>query len=62
MLYAVPARGPVAFFLRLFAWGTVTVAFAFLVENWLVHWRGLPGAGSVLATGEGVLAALVYVL
>ncbi|MGY6633532.1 MAG: TRAP transporter small permease subunit [Alkalilacustris sp.] len=62
MLYPVPARGPAAFGLRLFAWGTVTVAFAFLFENWLVHWRGLPGAGDVLTSGEGVLAALIYLL
>ena len=62
MLYAVPARGPAAFLLRLFAWGTVTVTLAFLFENWLVHWRGLPGAARVLTTGEGVLAALVYAL
>ena len=62
MMYAVPARGPIPFLLRLFAWGTVMVTFAFLLENWLVHWQGQPGARGVLATGEGWLAAAGYVV
>ena len=62
MMYAVPARGPVPFLLRLFAWGTVTVAFAFLVENWLVHWQDQPGARGFLTSGEGILAAAAYLL
>ncbi len=62
MIYAVPARGPVPFLLRLFAWGTVTVTFAFLVENWLVHWQGQPGARGFLGSGEGILAAAAYLV
>ncbi len=60
MTNAVPARGPIPFLLRLFAWGTVTVTFAFLFENWLVHWQRQPGARSFLDTGDGLLAAAVY--
>ncbi len=45
------------FALRLFAWGTVSVAFAFLLETWLVHWRGQAGALS-----GGVWALLAYAL
>lgn len=62
MMYAVPARGPVPFLLRLLAWGTVTVTFAFLFENWLVHWQGQPGAGAFLARGEGIVPAFGYLL
>ncbi|MCB1359740.1 MAG: TRAP transporter small permease subunit [Rhodobacter sp.] len=57
-----PARDNTAFALRLFAWGIVFVTFAFLVENYLVHWLNLPGARSVLSGGGGYLAAGVYVL
>ena len=60
MNHAVPARGPVPFLLRLFAWGTVTVTFAFIFENWLVHWQRQPGAGSLLTTGEGIVPATGY--
>jgi TRAP-type mannitol/chloroaromatic compound transport system, small permease component len=57
-----PATGPSAFVLRLVAWGAVFVTFAFLVENWLVHWMGFSGARSVLSGGNGYLAAGVYVV
>ncbi len=56
------ARGTSAFLLRLIAWGTVFVTFAFLIENWLVHWRGLQGARSALAAGDFSLAVAVYAL
>ncbi len=54
-------RDPMATLLRLIAWGTIFVAFAFLLENWLMHWRGFPGARTVLSGGNGWLAALGYV-
>lgn len=52
MTAAAPARGSTAFLLRLFAWGTVGVTFAFLIENYLVFWQELPGAMAFL-TGDG---------
>lgn len=55
-------RDPVAFVLRAFAWGSVFVTFAFLIENWLVHWQGLPGARAVFSGGGGVAAVAVYAL
>lgn len=55
-------RDPMATLLRLIAWGTVFVCFAFLLENWLMHWRGFDGARSVLSGGTGWLAALGYAL
>ncbi|MCB1387819.1 MAG: TRAP transporter small permease subunit [Rhodobacteraceae bacterium] len=55
-----PARGTAPFLLRLIAWGTVFVTFAFLIENYLVHWLGFAGARSVLSGGGGFLAAAVY--
>lgn len=55
------ARDPAAFVLRLIAWGSVLATFAFLLENWLVHWRGFPGARTGLASGS-YLAAGVYVV
>ena len=45
--------------LRLIAWGTVFVCFAFILENWLVHWRGMPGARAILS-GGGLVAAAGY--
>lgn len=56
------ARGPVALIVRLVAWGTVTVLIAFLVENYLMFWRGLPSARSVLTGGGGHAAAAAYAL
>ena len=55
-----PARDNTAFALRLFAWGIVFVTFAFLVENYLIHWLGLPGARGVFTGAGGYLAAGVY--
>ena len=52
-----PTRDSAAFVLRAFAWGSVFVTFAFLIENWLVHWQGLPGARTSLG-GSGGLASL----
>lgn len=57
---AAPVRDPSAFALRLLAWGNVFVMAAFLIENWLMHWQGLPGARAVLSGGW--IAAAVYVL
>lgn len=57
-----PARGTSAFVLRLIAWGTVFVAFAFLVENYLMHWLHMPSARSVFSGGGGYAALGVYVL
>jgi len=37
-----PQRDIAAFALRLFAWASVFVTFAFLFENWLVYWQGQP--------------------
>ena len=51
-----PARDTAAFALRLFAWGCVFVTFAFLIENWLVHWLGQPGARAAGALALGVYA------
>lgn len=61
MQHATPAIGAGPLILRLFAWGTVTATFAFLIENYLVHWRGQPGAMAfVQGDGGGWLAALFY--
>lgn len=57
-----PARGTTPFVLRLIAWGTVFVTFAFLIENYLMHWLGMPGARSVVSGGGGYAALAVYVL
>ena len=61
MHVVTPATGAGPMFLRLFAWGTVTVTFAFLIENYLVHWLGQPGAGAFLRGDMGGwLAVVVY--
>ena len=45
--------------LRIFAWLMVTGVFAFLINNYLSFWQGLPGAFAVLSGGQGtVLSAL----
>lgn len=63
MQHATPATGAGPLILRLFAWGTVTVTFAFLIENYLVHWREQPGAMAfVQGDTGGWLALLLYVL
>ncbi|MCC5988004.1 MAG: TRAP transporter small permease subunit [Pararhodobacter sp.] len=63
MQHAMPATGAGPLVLRLFAWGTVTVTFAFLIENYLVHWRGQPGAMAfVQGNGSGWLSALFYAI
>lgn len=54
------SRDPSGFMLRLIAWGTVSLTFAFLIENWLVHWQQLPGLRS--AFNGGYWAAAVYFL
>ncbi len=62
MQHVTPATGAGPLTLRLIAWGTVTATFAFLAENYLVHWQGQPGAGAFLRgdTG-GWMALLLYV-
>ena len=63
MPHSTPATGIGPIMLRLLAWGTVTVTFAFLIENYLVHWRGQPGAMAfVHGQSDGLLAAGLYVL
>jgi TRAP-type mannitol/chloroaromatic compound transport system permease small subunit len=65
MTYAAagqPATGPLAFLVRLVAWGTVTVLTAFLVENHLMFWMGQGSARSVLSGSGGYLAAAAYAL
>ena len=57
-----PDSGTMALLLRLIAWGTVFVTFAFLIENWLVYWQGFGGARTGLASGEGMVSAGVYAL
>ena len=52
--------GPLAFMIRLVAWGTVTVMLAFLAENYLMFWLGQSSALSVFSGGSGILAAAVY--
>lgn len=65
-----PASDPWAALFRLFAWGMVAVTGAYLVENWLVFWRGWPTALSLfgapsapagLTAGLYLLAALAAV-
>jgi len=65
MTYAAtgqPATGAVAFLLRLLAWGTVTMAAAFLAENHLMFWMGQASARSILSGGGGYLAAAGYLV
>lgn len=58
-----PQRDPAAIGLRFFAWASVFVTFAFLAENWLMHWQRLPGARAFLAGNSyGLAAAAVYAL
>jgi TRAP-type mannitol/chloroaromatic compound transport system permease small subunit len=59
----VPANGIWTLLLRLFAWGTVTVTFAYLFEVWAIFWRDMPGmlAGGVVATGGYAAAAALAV-
>ncbi len=52
------ARHPLPPLLRLLAWGNVFAVAAFLVEVWLVHWQGEPGARAALQGGHW--AALGY--
>ncbi|SDW71446.1 TRAP transporter small permease subunit [Roseicitreum antarcticum] len=59
---AAPARDMTALALRLFAWGTVTIATAFMFENWLIHWQNLPAARSIFHGGGGLAAAAGYVV
>lgn len=54
---APPVGDPGALAFRLFAWGTATVTFAFLIESWLMHWQGQPGL-----RGGGVWAISAYAL
>ncbi len=53
-------RDPFGFALRLFAWGTVTVTGALILEAYLVFWLGQAGA-SALGAG-GTAAAAGYAL
>ncbi|MFC3722032.1 TRAP transporter small permease subunit [Neoaquamicrobium sediminum] len=46
--------------LRLFAWGTVTITFAFLLEAWLVYWQGQSPASRMLRGTGGYWAAAGY--
>jgi TRAP-type mannitol/chloroaromatic compound transport system permease small subunit len=39
-------KDPVAFACRLFAWSAIAATFFFLLNNYLTHWRGWPGAGT----------------
>lgn len=59
-----PQRDFAAFALRLFAWASVFVTFAFLLENWLVHWQGQPRfrAGGAWAMAGYALACALAVL
>jgi len=47
----------VAILCRLFAWTAVALAFAFILNNYLTHWRDWPG-GSTALSGGGVFAWL----
>ncbi|NYS24902.1 TRAP transporter small permease subunit [Rhodobacteraceae bacterium 2376] len=63
MPHSTPATGIGPILLRLLAWGTVTITFAFLIENYLVHWRGQPGAMAfVQGQTDGLLSAVLYVV
>ena len=63
MTQAETARGPLAFLLRLFCWGMVTVTFAFLLEVYLVHWQGQSSARALLSGGTGgIFAAAGYLV
>lgn len=59
---AAAARDVTAFVLRLFAWGTITIATAFMFENWLIHWQELPAARTILTGGGGIAAAAGYLV
>ncbi len=63
MPHTTPATGIGPIMLRLLAWGTVMVTFAFLIENYLVHWREQAGAmGFLQGQTDGLLSASLYVV
>lgn len=50
---------------RVFAWGTIGVLFAFLLNNYLNYWRGWPGVSSVFRgdfTALGLIQIALYVV
>lgn len=46
---------------RIFAWATITVTFAYVIENYLAFWQGWPGV-TTLFRGEFSTLALVQLL
>ena len=48
--------------MRIFAWAIVAATFAFLLNVYLNHWRGWPGAGAITSGGGGLawLQAITY--
>lgn len=63
MTHDTAARGAGPLMLRLLAWGTITLTFALLIENYLVHWQRMPGAlAFVRGNSGGWAAAALYAL
>lgn len=57
---ATSSRDLWALVYRLFCWGTIFLAVAFLFENWLMFWQDQPSARSVFSGGGGFAAAAGY--
>ncbi len=57
---ASEARPPL--WLRAFAWSMVALTFAFLINNILTFWVGLPGADALVAGAEGAGAVVLSAL
>ena len=46
---------------RIFGWVTLSLLLAFLVNNYLTFWIGLPGANAIIKSGEEGIPALAWV-
>lgn len=44
---------------RWFAWGCIALTTAFLINNYLTHWRDWPGSEAFLNGGDGIALSLV---
>lgn len=44
---------------RWFAWGSIAVMTAFLINNYLTHWRGWPGADAIFEGSANVALSLM---
>lgn len=56
-----PAKGALPYITRIFGWSILFIMFAFLANNFLTFWGGLPGA-SISGNALAILQAALYPL